>query len=119
MSEVKGLPELLAGMDRVSAGLDELTEAPRVSAQLIADDARSHAPKLTGRLARSIIGRSDRGRLEVGSPLDYGLPVHFGVPARNQGAQPFLFRALATQSDAVLTAWAKDVQSLIDKETRG
>lgn len=116
MSEVRGLPELLSGMAAVSAGLDDLREAPRVSAELVADYARAHAPKRTGRLARSIVGRSSAGRAEIGSPLDYGLPVHFGVPSRNIAPQPFLHRALVAQTDGVLTAWAKDVQALIEEK---
>lgn len=114
--ELVGDEKLIAGMRAISSGLETLTDAPKRSAQLIADDARSFAPKLTGRLARSIVGRSDRGRLEVGTPIEYGLPVHFGVPSRNIGAKPFLHKALAMDSDAVLVLWAKDVQSLIDEE---
>lgn len=112
---VKGDAELRAALGVIADGLTQLPAAPQDTAALVAADARSHAPRRTGRLASSITGRAGRNTAEIGTPVAYGWPVHQGVPRRGQRAQPFLRNALVAQQARILDAWAADIQRLIDK----
>jgi hypothetical protein len=115
MIATRGGPQLVAGLEAIAAGLEHLDEAARVTAELLELDARGRAPKRSGALARSVKGTAHGMKATVGTPVSYGLPVHFGVPSRNQRAQPFLADAVRAQDTAVLAAWARDTQRLIDE----
>lgn len=112
---IKGDDELIAAMGKIADGLTELSDGPTQAAQAVADRARALAPKLTGRLAKSIRGEAANGVAMVGTNISYGVPVHYGVPAHNQRPQPFLFQAVDAEAKDILDAWTKDVQALIDK----
>lgn len=114
-----GDAELKAGVAAVAAGLESLDHAPQQTADMIAARAKALAPKRTGTLARSIVGKAVGGKATVGTPLDYGLPVHFGVPAHGQRAQPFLYDAIRYVEGDMIDAWITDIQQLIDKEITG
>lgn len=116
MITARGGPALAAGLSGVAAGLDHLDGAARATAELLELDARGRAPKRSGKLAGSIRGTARDGTATVGTPVPYGLPVHFGVPSRNQRGQPFLADAVRAQDSAILAVWARDAQRLIDEE---
>lgn len=111
---VKGDEQVAAGLAAIAAGLPP-TEALKGTAELLEVNARGRAPKRSGALARSITGRVQGETATVGAAVPYGLPVHFGVPAHNQAAQPFLFQAVAATAAQVQTLWVKDTQALIDR----
>lgn len=111
MIRVRGDAELVAGLAAIGDGLDHLDDAQRAAAEIVLADARGRAPKRTGTLARS--GQVTRG--VVGFGVRYGIPVHFGVPSRNQRPQPFLANAVKAQTTAVVGAYTKSVQALIDR----
>ena len=112
---VKGDAELVAGLAADGDGLAHLDGAARAAAEILELDARGRAPKRTGTLAASIRGTTRGGTATVGTAVRYGLPVHFGVPSRNQRPQPFLLEAVRAQDTAVLAAYVKDTQALIDR----
>ena len=99
----KGSAELAKGLDDVTPDSD-----------VIVARARRLAPVDTGALSRSIRGTGDGGTATVGTSSRYGLPVHFGVPSRNQRPRPFLFQAVEAERSEILDAYAKDVQALIE-----
>ena len=114
---LKGDVDLVADLAKIGTGLDRLDTAARRSAELLAQAASARAPKRTGKLARSIVGRAQGGKASVGTPVSYGLPVHFGVPSRGQRPQPFLADAIRSQSRDVVRVYETDVQDLIDQVT--
>lgn len=110
-----GGAELVVSLAAVADGLGHLDDAARAASEALVADARGRAPKATGALARSLRATVSNGAASVGTPVSYGLPVHFGVPSRNQRPQPFLAAAIRSQDAAMLTAYTRDVQALIDR----
>lgn len=66
----------------------------------------SHVGVWTGRLATSIKTEISGDRIKIGSDEPHAPWFHFGVPARNQPARPFLGRAVRTDN-AVLNMLKK------------
>lgn len=112
---VRGDAELAAALTAIGGGLGHLEAGAARAAEILAADARGRAPKRTGTLAASIRGRAQGSAATVGTPVRYGRPVHSGVPSRNQRPQPFLAEAVKAQDSAILAAYAKDAQALIDR----
>lgn len=113
---VTGDEQLAAAMTRIGDGLGHLDVAAKAAAELLQLDARGRAPKRTGTLASSVVGRATGGTATVGTPVRYGLPVHFGVPSRGMRAQPFLADAVRAGSSDIAAAYTKNVQAIIDRE---
>lgn len=87
----------------------------------VAAEARTLVPRRSGRLAGSIrpLGSQTGGRVAAGGrAVPYAGPIHFGWPARNIRAQPFLTDALDRRHDEVLTIWVREQDRLIDKVWR-
>lgn len=116
---IRGDAQLIAGLDGIAAGLKDPHDPLRSTGELLERDARGRAPKRTGALARSIRATTETGSASVGTPISYGLPVHFGVPSRGMRAQPFLAQAVDAQAAAIEAVWSRDVQTLIDQEIHG
>jgi hypothetical protein len=62
----------------------------------------SAAPRRTGRLAGSFTS----GKGTITSPLVYAVPIHWGRPAHNIEANPFVYRA----ADHAEARWSADVE---------
>lgn len=65
--------------------LEDLDEATEAAGRRALTAIRPLVPVRTGRLAGSLVARDGA----VTTDLDYGPPVHQGVPSRGQAAQPF------------------------------
>jgi hypothetical protein len=103
---VRGLVELRRQLDQ----LDEQALAPaeQAAAQVIATQAK--APRRTGALAGSLAAVGGA----VVSPLEYAGVVHYGYPARNITAQPFVDQAFVDHVDAWAGAYLERVDDLLD-----
>lgn len=111
---VKGGERLRATLAEAAGGLQHLTNAEEAAADIILRRARSQAPQLTGRLARSLRARPPA----VETTVPYGWPVHSGVPRHNQKPNPFLLRA----AEATMSQWEDAYLTDIDRvlgEVRG
>lgn len=106
-----GSDQLVRGVDGIAAGLADIP----VPVDVIVARARNLAPVDTGNLSRSIRGRTDAGTSSVGSPVAYGLPVHFGVPSRGQRPRPFLHQAVTAETARVVAQYTDDVAALIER----
>lgn len=74
--------------------------------------AQADAPVRTGRLRASIKAGGTGSKLYVRSPLPYAGPIHWGWPARNIRANPFIQRAVEDRLDDVVDAMGDAVEEL-------
>ncbi len=99
----------------------ELATIHKKAVKPVVDTAKTLAPRQSGRLAGSIraLGSQTMGRAAVGKKsVPYAGVIHYGWPARNITAQPFLEEALSRRQKDVLTIWVKNQETLIDKVLR-
>lgn len=109
-----GSAELAAGLAAIGDGLDDLDGASAATVDIVVARARRSAPTDTGALGRSITGRGSGSTATIGTKLEYGLPVHFGVPSRNQRPQPFLHQAVQAEQNRIVDAYTTDINRLIE-----
>lgn len=115
--EVQGLGELRAGLKRLDADLPkELNKVAKASADVVAQEARVLAPKLSGKLAAAIkpLGQAKGGLVKVGG-LPYHRVIHFGWARHNISPRPFLYDALDARRDEVVEKFEREVAALVDK----
>jgi hypothetical protein len=123
--QVEGAAELQRAMKRMGADLKDLTKVNRAASDIVAQDARGGAPRLTGALSKTIKpgARKTAGYVQAGSRLvPYAGPIHFGWPRRNIEPQPFLYDALDRRADEVIDKYRDHIGDLVrklDRETPG
>ena len=80
--------------------------ANKEAAEVVAKDARSRAPKLSGRLAKSIKAqastRSAYVKAGTAARVPYAAVQEFGWPGHNIEPQPFIYPAIAAKNDEVV-----------------
>jgi hypothetical protein len=98
-----------------AAGRDlaSMADANSKVAAALAQDGRGRSPKRTGRLSRSVAGRAERGRVEVGSSLIYAGVIHNGWPRHHISPQPFLRESLEQGQQRWLGIYAEEAQSIL------
>jgi phage gpG-like protein len=112
-TKVIGAERLSATMRAAGRDMEHMDAAgAKVQAQLTRD-GRSRAPKRTGRLARSITGRTRGGSVEVGSSLIYAGVIHNGWPRHHISPHPFLTDALAADTPAVVNTYRAEVNKAL------
>jgi len=112
--EVKGIRELRKTMKQAGEDLADLKDAHQAAGNIVVALAQSLAPKRSGALAGTIrASRLASGvAVKAGSAgVPYANPIHWGWPARNIAANPFLSNA-AQQSEA---QWTEFYYQELDK----
>lgn len=118
---VAGVDELVRTLRRAGRDLEDLGDAHRKAADIVADAAAARAPRRTGRLAGSIRATRQprRARIEAGRPaIPYAGPIHWGWPAHHITAQPFLVEGADDTEARWLDEYETAVQAACD-EVRG
>lgn len=98
---------------------EEMTAIHRDIAEPVAEAAKARAPKRTGRLRDSIKPQFTKTTARVrmgGAKVPYAGPVHYGWPARNIEANPFLVAAYEDRKPQILREYADRIEALLDKE---
>lgn len=93
--------------------LEQPTRAVVEAVTLLAAAARSRAPRATGQLVGSIAAGGFGSPGSVVASARYAVPVHQGVPARNQRAQPFM--AAAAESVEWVDPFAAYAEDAVDR----
>lgn len=116
--EVEGARELRRTLKRAGDNLADLKAVHAQVGQVVADAARPRTPTLTGRLAGSI----RPARLAAGAvvragaaSIPYGGPIHWGWPARNIEAQPFLSDAATSTEPEWVALYETEVNRIIEE----
>jgi hypothetical protein len=98
---VEGAAMLALTLTRARTELAAL--APEEAGTYIRDQARTHAPFITGRLRASLHSETADARVTVKSDLVYAPVIHNGWPAHGITANPYLI-PVAEQTQA---AWGR------------
>lgn len=117
--KVEGLRELNRALRALPKEFrEEQKEIHKKTAEPVARAARPKAPKLSGDLERSIraLGSQRAGTVAAGGGrIKYAPPIHWGWPARNITAQPFLTDALHEKEQVVVDIYFKETDRLITR----
>jgi hypothetical protein len=107
--KVVGEDRLASTMDRAAKQLSDIDTTEAAAA--IANRIPATAPRRSGRLAGSFTS----GRGTITSPLVYAVPIHWGRPAHNIEANPFVYRARDEAESQYLAALEKSGQKICDE----
>ena len=94
--EVQGARQLRATLKAAGDDLSDLKDANAAVGSMVASAAAGLVPVVTGALAGTIRGTRAAGGASVkagAASVPYAGPIHWGWPARNIKAQPFLTEA--------------------------
>ena len=87
----------------------EVRAANKGAADIVRDEAKTIAPVVSGKLAKSIgsAAQRDSASVKAGTAkgVQYAGVIHFGHPARGIPARPFLYEALDDRRDEVKDAY--------------
>lgn len=114
--KVTGVVEFQKAVRKMARDVSDLSTTNRSAGERVAASARSHAPRLTGRLAGTIhVAEVERMRVvvEAGSGVPYAGPIHNGWPAHNITAQPFMDEAAEREHDRVVQDYSDRVGDLV------
>ncbi len=120
---VGGFRELERNLERTERAISggALISATKKGAQVIADAAKTRAPRRTGKLAESIgheVTETSGSAVQekIGAGVFYGGLVELGT--RHNPARPFLRPALDERGNAAVDATAKDLWARIRRVLR-
>lgn len=116
--KVEGGARLRRTLKQAGADLSALTDAHAAAAKLVADRARTAAPRRSGKLAQTIrpSGTKTRAVVRAGyKSVPYAGPIHWGWPRRNITAQPFLAETAARTEPTWLGIYMQAVNKTIDQ----
>jgi plasmid stabilization system protein ParE len=113
---VVGGRRLRSTLRSAEGDLEDLKAANAAAAAIVAAYATATAPRRTGRLAGTIRGNRAAGRARVSAgyaSVPYAGPIHWGWPARNIPAQPWISRAAQTTEPRWLPAYQRDIERVL------
>jgi hypothetical protein len=111
---VEGARNLLRTLKRAGIEINDLRVAHGAASQVVAEKARVNAPKVTGRLAASVRGSGTKAAALTragNASVPYAGPIHWGWPARNIQAQPFL----ADAAEETQQVWLPIYEEALDR----
>ena len=105
-----GSAELASALDGIAAGLDQLDVAATDTVNIVVSRARPLAPRATGALSRSIVGRGTGSTATIGTIVAYGRPSISVCRPSIMRPRPFLTQAVDAEQFRILDAYAADVK---------
>lgn len=116
--EVEGARELRRTLKRAGDDLGDLKDANQRAGQFVANAGSQRAPHLTGALAGALRASRVAGgaTIRAGSAsVPYAGPIHWGWPAHNIKAQPFLSDAATETEPEWLPIYEEDIAKIVDR----
>ena len=122
---VTGLRETIKQLEALGASKQEIVDANVRAAETLKDAAYPLVPVLSGRLRSSLRVSKAKGYAQVlmgNSRVVYANPIHWGwyydkemFIQKNIKPNKFLYRALGSRLDRIVTEYNRDMQNLINK----
>lgn len=113
--EVVGAEHLQDTMKTAANELADLKAPSQAAGAMVLSAARARAPKVSGALAGSLFVEGIDGGVAVQASSPYAGPIHWGWPARNIKAQPFLTEAGAATEPAWVQGYTTEVEAIIGR----
>lgn len=115
---VEGARNFRSTAKRAGDDLQDLRGAHAAAAGIVQPAAAGRAPKVSGALAAS--GRSSgTGTMAIvrfgGATVPYANPIHWGWPARNIPANPFVSEAAQATQPTWLPIYEHAVETILDR----
>lgn len=111
MVRVEGAKELRRTMKAAGEDMGELKDSMAQVSRTVATAAIERAPRRSGALAASVKGNRAAATATVGTRLVYGGPIHWGWPAHNITAQPFI----ADAAQATEPTWLDAINAELNR----
>lgn len=92
---ITGTDRIASTMRKAGRELGDLTPVNQTVADIVARLARARAPRVTGALANATQAAATKKGAGIENVLPYFGPIHYGWPARNIEAQPYVDEAVA------------------------
>jgi hypothetical protein len=112
---ITGQEETRRSLRQLRAELENLADAHKAAAGVLAGAIGAAAPHRTGALASSFVGSGSRQGAEVSSSLDYAGPVNYGVPRRGIAPTNYVQRAASSSESKVGDTYEREIQKLLRK----
>lgn len=120
--EIEGLGEVRSALRKAKHDLDDLKGAGKDAADMVAGEARTIVPRLTGTLEQTIRGAGQAGGAVVragNAKVVYAPIIHFGWPAHGIEPRPFIYDALDRRADEVVTRYRQALDRIADEFNSG
>lgn len=112
--QVIGADRLASTLRSAADDLARLDHATAQTSRLVQTRARARAPKVSGRLAGSLVAASDGAEARVSSGLIYAPVIHYGWAGHNIRANPFLVPAATDSTELWRPFYVADVRRVLD-----
>ena len=116
--EVRGAKELRKTLKAAGDNLADLKDVNQAVGNMVATTARGLAPHRSGALAGSIRAARAVGAVTIragSGSIPYAGPIHWGWPARNIAAHPFLSDAATSTEAAWTQLYMDELDKIIDR----
>jgi hypothetical protein len=116
--EVVGGRQLRASLKAAGDDLSDLKDAHAEAANVVATTGRVTAPRRTGRLGSTVRGTGTKTQSVIRAgyaAVPYAGVVHWGWPAHNIKAQPWLADAAASTEPRWFPVFVAEVQRILDR----
>jgi len=120
--QIDGLKRVRRELKRAGVDLADLREPNMAAARIVAAAAVPATPRRSGRLAGSVRPGASRTAGVVragGASVPYGGPVHWGWPARNIKAQPWLSDAAQATEPQWVNTYFRTLEQVLDNIAGG
>jgi hypothetical protein len=110
-----GEARLVATLEQAAKLIADMSDGFAKAGEIVSSAGASAAPRRSGRLASSVApvrGGGGPGTATITSPIVYAVPIHWGRPAHNIEANPFLIRAADRSESQWLGALEADAQRI-------
>lgn len=114
---VDGARQLRASLKRAGISVQDLKDAHKAAADIVKAEAEPRAPRRTGRLAASVRASGTQSAAVVRAgrkAVPYAGPIHWGWPARNIAANPWIFEAAQRTESTWTRTYLAAVEQIID-----
>jgi hypothetical protein len=116
--KLEGLSTFRRTLKSAGADMEEFKDASQRTASVVVFHAMSRAPKRTGALAGSLRPARTSGSVTVyagnNSSVVYAGPIHWGWPAHNIRAQPFLVDAAHETEPEWVGYYLSELNKIVD-----
>ena len=112
---ITGTEQVSATLRKAGVSLADMTRANQDAANIVAMLARSTAPRVSGALANATQAYASKEGAGIQNVLPYFGPIHYGWPARNIAAQPYVDEAVVATETQWLAVYEHAVQDACDQ----
>lgn len=114
---VTGLKETIRKFEKMGVEVSDMKDSMRKLGDMVADDARSLAPKLSGALAGSIRPSNAKNKAMIragGAKIPYAGVIHYGG-YHGIAPHPFLNQAIGQNQSRLVNTLEDELRGLIKK----